>query len=294
VTFVNEHRLTSLTRKSRSNDWNVRLCRLENIHEKARKAASKEARKSHEKRVREKERKLRQRLQERQEWQKFWTYEVLQVVVHLDGISDFTPNSSRRNSIVRKQRDIDLQETVSLSITYVVPSASWSPRYELNIKTPSSSGRIVYRAEFQNVSSETWTDTAVVLSTSQTSFSGLDERIPLLSAWHVKLLGGSLPGNKANWTSGLESKSEINAKTTQFMETSAVMGKKKRARVTQAQMGQHGPNQAETQQLAQVQPRTRTVRAFSPERMRALAPPQASLFGASQPPAPAFWCFSAS
>jgi hypothetical protein len=260
-----------------------KACRLENIHEKARKAASKEARKSHEKRVREKERKLRQRLQERQEWQKFWTYEVLQVVVHLDGISDFTPNSSRRNSIVRKQRDIDLQETVSLSITYVVPSASWSPRYELNIKTPSSSGRIVYRAEFQNVSSETWTDTAVVLSTSQTSFSGLDERIPLLSAWHVKLLGGSLPGNKANWTSGLESKSEINAKTTQFMETSAVMGKKKRARVTQAQMGQHGPNQAETQKLAQVQPRTRTVRAFSPERMHALAPPQASLFGASQP-----------
>ena len=294
-----------------------KVCRLENIHKKTKKAVSKEARKSHEKRVREKERKARQRRQERQERLKFWTYEVLQVVVHLDGISNFTPNSSRRNSIVGKQKDIDLQETVSLSITYVVHLASWSPRYELNIKTPSSSGRIVYRAEFQNVSSETWTDTAVILSTSQTSFSGLDERIPLLSAWHVKLLGGSLPGNKANWASGLESKSEMNAKTTQFMEKSAVTDMKN-ARVMnnnfqQAQMAQmahyvpSGPNQAEMQmarhaqnpfvgqppaqmqQLGMAQQQMAQAQSLfgSTETMRAPAPPQSSLFSASQPPAPA-------
>ncbi|OXV07874.1 hypothetical protein Egran_04362 [Elaphomyces granulatus] len=267
-----------------------KICRLEITHKRAKKAASKEARKSREKRVREKQRKARQRLQEREERQKFWTYEVLQVIVHLDGFFNLTPNSSRRNSVVGKQKDIDLQETVSLSITYVVPLGSWSPRYELNIETPSSSGRIVYRAEFQNVSSETWTDTTVILSTSQTSFSSLDERIPLLSAWHVKLLGGSSPGNKTNWESGLESKSEINAQNTQFMEKSAALQMKK-ARVhnyslhaAQVQaipasaMFPHtqGPRDAPQTQMAQDQARSRGPTS-------APARPQGSLFGTSQP-----------
>ncbi|KAN0075732.1 protein of unknown function (DUF4139) domain containing protein [Elaphomyces granulatus] len=271
------------------NELERKICRLEITHKKAKKAASKEARKSREKRVREKQRKARQRLQEREERRKFWTHEVLQVIVHLDGFFNLTPNSSRRNSVAGKEKDIDLQETVSLSITYVVPLGSWSPRYELNIKTPSSSGRIVYRAEFQNVSSETWTDTTVILSTSQTSFSSLDERIPLLSAWHVKLLGGSSPGNKANWESGLESKSEINAQNTRFMEKSAALEMKK------ARVHNYSPHPAQMRAIPEAEmvpharrrgaaPQAQQARSLVPT--SAPAPPQGSLFGTSQPPAP--------
>jgi hypothetical protein len=271
------------------NELERKICRLEITHKKAKKAASKEARKSREKRVREKQRKARQRLQEREERRKFWTHEVLRVIVHLDGFFNLTPNSSRRNSVAGKEKDIDLQETVSLSITYVVPLGSWSPRYELNIKTPSSSGRIVYRAEFQNVSSETWTDTTVILSTSQTSFSSLDERIPLLSAWHVKLLGGSSPGNKANWESGLESKSEINAQNTRFMEKSAALEMKK------ARVHNYSPHPAQMRAIPEAEmvpharrrgaaPQAQQARSLVPT--SAPAPPQGSLFGTSQPPAP--------
>ncbi|KAF7589073.1 hypothetical protein BBP40_004778 [Aspergillus hancockii] len=47
---------------------------------------------------------------------------------------------------------------------------------------------MAYRAEFRNSSSETWKDAQVTLSTSQASFSKLEERIPSLQPWYIKLL----------------------------------------------------------------------------------------------------------
>jgi hypothetical protein len=108
------------------------------------------------------------------------------------------------------------QDSVSLSLTYVTMKATWTPRYELSLKTPTSSGKVVYRAEYHNFSSETWPDTKVVLSTSQTSYSGLNEKIPWLHPWNVKLskhdLGGGGSKTVGYWKGGLENKTEVNAR----------------------------------------------------------------------------------
>ncbi|OGM40092.1 hypothetical protein ABOM_011409 [Aspergillus bombycis] len=155
---------------------------------KAREAASKKERREREKRATERARRAEQRRMKRDERFKFWTGRVGQVVVHLDSQAGFTPGSSRRSSVVDRSEIMLEPVDVVLRLSYVVPGVSWSSRYELRINTPSSSARMAYRAEFRNSSSETWTDARVTLSTSQASFSGLEQRIPSLHPWHIKLL----------------------------------------------------------------------------------------------------------
>jgi hypothetical protein len=72
-------------------------------------------------------------------------------------------------------------------LSYVTTSASWSPRYDLNISSIQKTATIVYRAEFKNETSETWKDAKLILSTSQTSYSGLEDKAPTMNAWHIKL-----------------------------------------------------------------------------------------------------------
>ena len=158
--------------------------KVEGRLKRAREAASKKERREREKRAGERAKRAEQRRLKREERLKFWTTRVGQVVVHLDSQAGFTPGSSRRSSVAEVLEPVD----VVLRLSYVVPGVSWSSRYELRINTPSSSARMAYRAEFRNSSSETWTDAWVTLSTSQASFSGLEQRIPSLHPWHIKLL----------------------------------------------------------------------------------------------------------
>ncbi|KAE8397016.1 hypothetical protein BDV37DRAFT_277243 [Aspergillus pseudonomiae] len=158
--------------------------KVEGRLKRAREAASKKERREREKRAGERAKRAEQRRLKREERLKFWTTRVGQVVVHLDSQAGFTPGSSRRSSVAEVLEPVD----VVLRLSYVVPGVSWSSRYELRINTPSSSARMAYRAEFRNSSSETWTDARVTLSTSQASFSGLEQRIPSLHPWHIKLL----------------------------------------------------------------------------------------------------------
>lgn len=84
-----------------------------------------------------------------------------------------------------------LQEgEISLSISYVTFSASWQPRYDLSLNTVKCTGTLEYGAELRNTTSEVWEATKVILSTSQTTFSGLNESIPFMHSWHVKLVKG--------------------------------------------------------------------------------------------------------
>ncbi|EAW25180.1 uncharacterized protein NFIA_106680 [Aspergillus fischeri NRRL 181] len=166
---------------------NRKRARLETAYNKAKEAALKDVRKERKKRLREREEKKKKQQQLRSERKLFWTHTVSQVVVHLDSHSIMTPGSSRRSSIVGKAgSDADAVD-VTLRLTYVIPGPRWVSRYDLRISTPSSSARLTYRAEFHNSCSETWRDTQVTLSTSQASFSGLEERIPQLQGWHIKL-----------------------------------------------------------------------------------------------------------
>ncbi|RHZ51515.1 hypothetical protein CDV55_101924 [Aspergillus turcosus] len=171
----------SLERLNRKRD------RLEATYNKAKEAALKDARKERRKRQREREEKKKKQLQLRNERKRFWTHTVSQVVVHVDSHSMMTPGSSRRSSIVEKTGSSTDVADVTLRLTYVIPGPRWVSRYDLRISTPSSSARLTYRAEFHNSCSETWRDAQVTLSTSQASFSGLEERIPELQGWHIKL-----------------------------------------------------------------------------------------------------------
>ncbi|GIK03414.1 hypothetical protein Aspvir_007483 [Aspergillus viridinutans] len=165
---------------------NRKRARLETTYNKAKEAALKDVRKERRKRLREREEKKKKQQQLRDERKRFWTHTVSQVVVHLDSHL-MTPGSSRRSSIVEKVGSSADVVDVTLRLTYVIPGPCWVSRYDLRISTPSSSARLTYRAEFHNSCSETWRDAQVTLSTSQASFSGLEERIPQLQGWHIKL-----------------------------------------------------------------------------------------------------------
>ncbi|PKX92844.1 uncharacterized protein P174DRAFT_432213 [Aspergillus novofumigatus IBT 16806] len=166
---------------------NQKRARLETKYNKAKETALKDVRKERKKRLREREEKKKKQQQLRNERKVFWTRTVSRVVVHLDSHSIMTPGSSRRSSVVEKAGSSADAADVTLRLTYVVPGPRWVSRYDLRISTPSSSARLTYRAEFHNSCSETWRDTQVTLSTSQASFSGLEERIPQLQGWHIKL-----------------------------------------------------------------------------------------------------------
>lgn len=156
----------------------------------------------------------------KQERMRFWPKKVYKIVLYLDSSSGTTPTSSRRGSIasntkvpqttIAKEVGTATQATdtcmINLSFSYITYSASWSPRYDLNLDTMSQSGSITYRAEFRNTTSETWSDAKVILSTSQTSFQGLGEPIPQIHPWHIRLAKGF--GDYANFDNALFSRHE--------------------------------------------------------------------------------------
>ncbi|KAL9584755.1 MAG: hypothetical protein Q9212_001920 [Teloschistes hypoglaucus] len=163
------------------------------------------------KRGREQQQKVNEKNRIKQERIQFWPTKVYKVALSLDTNSDTTPTSSRRgstdslarspqSSLVKQQsgsaEKVDDACKINLSFSYITYSASWSPRYDVNLDTASKSGSITYRAEFRNTTSETWRDAKVILSTSQTAFQGLAEAIPQIQPWHIRLASGF--GNYTN------------------------------------------------------------------------------------------------
>ncbi|KAI9743728.1 MAG: hypothetical protein M1835_002885, partial [Candelina submexicana] len=190
---------------------------------KADRKAKEKARKEKEKSLLKKARQRAEKRDEKRRLEKerlsFWAKKVYRIILHLDTSANLTPDESRRGSIeVQKSMSPTLgnsrtstdSQNISLSLSYITHAASWSPRYDLDLKTPSSSGSIIYRAEFKNTTSETWKDAKVVLSTSQTSYQGLNDTVPHMSPWHVSLAKSNAKvGNASqNYGGGLYSKAE--------------------------------------------------------------------------------------
>lgn len=126
------------------------------------------------------------KLRRRNERAQFWPRKVYQVTLSLDTNPSLTPASSRRGSVGSEGTCLDPQR-VSLSLTYTARSAWWTPRYDLSLDTTKKTGRITYRAESCNTTSETWKDAKVILSTSRTIFQDLGEPIPQMLPWYVHL-----------------------------------------------------------------------------------------------------------
>ncbi|KAE8332739.1 hypothetical protein BDV39DRAFT_91615 [Aspergillus sergii] len=205
--------------------------RLESAHTKAKEAALKEVRRAREKRVREREARRAQQKRDIKEKKMFWTDLVGQVKVYLDGHVSATPGSSRRSSVTENVTYSGQPIEVTMNLTYIVPGPNWVPRYNLKINTPASTASLVYNADFQNKSSETWKDTKITLSTSHAAFSGLDGPIPILQPWHVTTCSISDP-KSISWQDVLRSPAEINpnAMATNKDPYQAAIDAQKRAR----------------------------------------------------------------
>ncbi|KAI9163855.1 Protein F37C4.5 [Paramyrothecium foliicola] len=140
---------------------------------------------------------IKERERVRKERQGFWPKYCYTVRITLEA-NVFTPASSRRASI---SSDIDVAKTIKvedmagdsvpstcdLVLSYVTTSAYWSPNYDLQLSTTNSAAALCFDAQLNNSTSETWEDCKVTLSTSQASFSGLDDAIPTLQQWHIRL-----------------------------------------------------------------------------------------------------------
>lgn len=132
------------------------------INTKEREKASKEKRKKLEKKQKLFQENLTAKRRLKEERVQFWPRKIYRVTLSLDTISELTPASSRRGSIdsLAKPTSESSSEPyqIALSVSYITHLAYWSPRYDLSLDTVTSSGLIIYRAEYCNTTSETWKD----------------------------------------------------------------------------------------------------------------------------------------
>jgi ribosomal protein L12E/L44/L45/RPP1/RPP2 len=210
--------------------------KLAKILVKEREKEQKEKAKLKEKKLRKKAEIYKEKQRLRGERQSFWPKKVYRITINLESTT-LTPGSSRRSSMTASEESANkpnLATTtfheptpevlkvreISLSLSYITYSASWAPRYDLGLNSLKCAGILEYGAELQNTTSETWRDAKVVLSTSQTTFSGLSETIPVLQPWHVRLTKG-----QRNTEHALMSQSELDAKRQQRVEIAEVSQK---------------------------------------------------------------------
>ncbi|KAG6118649.1 hypothetical protein E4U14_006486 [Claviceps sp. LM454 group G7] len=196
---INEvHRLQKLDDKARA--------KAEKLQEKIQKAKKKDSLKKARRREERKKEKERLRI----ECQKFWPKYCYTVKITLEMNPD-TPFHSRRTSLssstTQQPPEFDPAEAThdknaeavtprpqcDLVLSYVTSAAYWVPSYDLQLWTTTATGTLSFDAELHNWTSETWTNSKVVLSTSQATFSGLDDAIPTLEPWYVSLVQGPPP-----------------------------------------------------------------------------------------------------
>ena len=138
------------------------------------------------------------------EKEKFWPRKVYRITLHLDCI-DYTPTSSRRGSSenlsaapkeeLTAEIDQDMTSNtasiIDLTLSYVTTEAGWKPRYEFKLSSVNMSTSIIYRAEYSNLTSETWKDANISFSTSQTTITSLeDSKAPSMNAWPIRISNG--------------------------------------------------------------------------------------------------------
>lgn len=144
-----------------------------------------------------KEQYTRQKIHERLERQEEkmevprFVYRV-RITVELDSLPSDTPLVISSVDTGKPAREGDDEppsgsKGPSLRISYITGGASWTPRYDLRLDTISGTGILTYRAHFFNRTGEIWRNAKLTLSTSQASFSGLEDKVPWLDSWRITL-----------------------------------------------------------------------------------------------------------
>ncbi|RMJ11999.1 hypothetical protein CDV36_008377 [Fusarium kuroshium] len=194
---------------------NAKMFKAKNKVQKAKqKARSKKL-----KRVEEK-RKEKERI--RNERARCWPKYCYTVHIQLEVNPSFTPSSSRRSSfsseidVVKRSesRTVPVEEnpTCDLLLSYVTNSAFWTPSYDLQLSTVNATGTLCFDAGLHNTTSETWENCKITLSTSQATSSTLDDSIPILVPWHIKLASKGSTGNIFNSRQERQQKSDWQSK----------------------------------------------------------------------------------
>jgi Domain of unknown function (DUF4139)/N-terminal domain of unknown function (DUF4140) len=281
------------------------LAKLEKPYKKRVEKFQREKSKKQAKKQRQKAEQDKEKDRLKEERMTFWPKKVYRVVLHLDAPS----HSSRRESVIDPKKPLSptSQETItsdhqriSLSLSYITYSACWTPRYDLLLTTPSSSGTIVYRASFKNTTSETWRDAKIILSTSQTSYQGLGETVPHMGPWHVSLAkgggghyskSGSLGGNGGNtaWGGGLYSiaeqqKKEVSVQKRAAPNRKALFGL---SNDTSTNINISADSYGQTGQLVQQMHQQMQQQIPQAQRQQVVPYHTATRFSAGPPPAPA-------
>ncbi|KAI0012437.1 hypothetical protein F4779DRAFT_633822 [Xylariaceae sp. FL0662B] len=132
--------------------------------EKTEKEAKKNRMKEKEKQWRKKAEQAREKARVRKDRGVFWPKKVYVVKISLEAGS-FTPTST-------ELRD-DLRSLVA--------------KLRFGLSTTTNSGILCFDARLTNQTSETWSNCRIILSTSHTNFSGLDDAIPSLVPWRIRL-----------------------------------------------------------------------------------------------------------
>jgi hypothetical protein len=183
-----EKRFNKLQREEDKKNAKVNKAKARARKEKEKKAAMKE-------RLKGEARREKERLRDEQE--EFWPLDVYSVRITLE-VAAFTPMTSRRGST---SSDVDISKIsiaeiegedtgpveCDLTFSYVTSSAYWTPNYDLQLSTTNSSASLYFDAMLTNQTSESWKNCKVTLSTSQATFSGLDDKIPTLTPWRIKI-----------------------------------------------------------------------------------------------------------
>jgi hypothetical protein len=188
-----------------------RVKRKENEKVNAEKEGKKQEEKIRKQKAKDKRRKELQKAEKRkeihhvkQEKLRYWAKKVYKITLLLDASSLDTPSSSRRNStdssalalsprldgMTLNSTDTELATPLTVAtllLSYVTKEAGWSPRYDIRISSTQKTATIIYRTEFLNRTSETWKNTKLSFSTSQTTYQGLDDVVPFLQAWRIRL-----------------------------------------------------------------------------------------------------------
>ena len=116
----------------------------------------------------------------------------VEITIEKDSLQARTPSIAAEISTGKPPRPDDHEApkgaTSYLRISYIIGAGvSWNPRYDLCLDTMSATGHLVCRAGIYATTGETWRDTKVTLSNSQSTFGGLSDKAPPLSTWAVSL-----------------------------------------------------------------------------------------------------------
>lgn len=95
--------------------------------------------------------------------------------------------SVRQESVEEMVIKIDAEKTgeANFTVSYFVPSASWTPFYEVNVESVNKPIELVYKASISQNTGVEWKDVDLTLSTTQPNLSG---QVPLLSPWTLNFV----------------------------------------------------------------------------------------------------------